>query len=133
MASQIRGISCFVYSKSGLSIRAKYLQCLNPYGLHLVGRYDKVLVILTSQQTYGTGLRPVDFKTESMLNYSRAMGIEGSIGRYTQRGDFVLRILLYPLARRLLKTLKEKTDEEKKEKWLEYHLTMCIIMFNMAR
>jgi hypothetical protein len=50
----------------------------------------------------------------------------------TQLDDIFLRDLLIPLEKRLLKGLKDKIDEQRKENWLEIYLTMFIMMSNMG-
>jgi hypothetical protein len=50
----------------------------------------------------------------------------------TQLDHIFIRDLLIPLTKRLLKTLKEKIDEQKKENWFEIYLAMFIMMSNMG-
>ncbi|KAH7395630.1 hypothetical protein BKA64DRAFT_674136 [Cadophora sp. MPI-SDFR-AT-0126] len=50
----------------------------------------------------------------------------------TQLDDIFVRELLLPTSERLLKSLKSKIDEQKKENWLEIYLTMFIMMSNMG-
>ena len=50
----------------------------------------------------------------------------------TQLDDIFLRDLLIPLEKRLLKGLKDKIYEQKRENWLEIYLTIFIMMSNMG-
>jgi hypothetical protein len=50
----------------------------------------------------------------------------------TQLDNIFLRDLLMPLTKRLLKGLKDKINEQKRENWLEIYLTIFIMMSNMG-